>query len=168
MKNNMPHHERPTAIYRTTISITLHELIFVAAATFFGYLIFKTDVLWVQILEGILALSLLVIGLNLLKHMKDRIIVAPSHLTLMRTLTNTKSGKQFVPKVVHIQWTDIKDISSDLDIQVTGTVIVTKNVYITLRNGTKYCIDPELYDVFFLERKLKAFWIRYGRKHQPR
>ena len=116
---------------------------------------------------GILALSLVVVGINFLKYTKDRIIVTPNHLSLMNSIKTT-ANKQSVSKVVHLPWADIKGISSDFNIQVTSRVSVTKNVFVTLRDGTQYCIDPELYDVFFLERKLKAFWIQYGRKHQPK
>ena len=53
MKNKFPH-ENPVAVYRTTISIILFEIMYLAAAMGCGYIVFQIDVLWAQLLLGFL------------------------------------------------------------------------------------------------------------------
>ena len=57
-----------------------------------------------------------------------------------------------------LPWGDIKDISPNYGIKLTN---LQKQVIVTLRSGTQYFIDSNLYDVFFLERKLKTHWHRF-------
>lgn len=162
----MLYDERPTAVYRTTISTIILELLYVAGAAFFIYVMLycDTDTIWVQIFLGLIALMALAGCIYPLKHRKDRIIVTPGHLSIMNTSVKKKDGKWSGSKKAQISWYDIKEIHSSLDVSITNRVSITKQIFVTLRNGTQYCIDPDIYDVFFLELKLKEFLAEYGRK----
>jgi hypothetical protein len=99
---------------------------------------------------------------HILRHTHDRIIVTPSHLSLTNVEARSKQEKWKTVKNAILPWGNIKDISPDYDIKITKSVIIQKQVIVTLRNNTKYYIDSDLYDVFFLENKLKAHWHRFS------
>ena len=163
MKHTLPH-EKPVAVYRTTISIILFEILYLAAAIGCGYIVFQIDVLWAQLLLGFLAVMILWACRDLLKYRNDRIVVTPSHLSLPNVETRTKKGKHTLARKAIIPWHDIKDISFTIDVKKSNSVRIRKLVFVILNDKTQYTIDAELYDVFFLERKLKSFWQQYGKK----
>ncbi len=163
MKHTLPH-EKPVAVYRTTISIILFEILYLAAAIGCGYIVFQIDVLWAQLLLGFLAVMILWACVDLLKYRNDRIVVTPSHLSLPNVETRTKKGKHTLARKAIILWHDIKDISFTIDVKKSNSVRIRKLVFVILNDKTQYTIDAELYDVFFLERKLKSFWQQYGKK----
>ena len=164
MKHTLPH-EKPVAVYRTTISIILFEILYLAAAIGCGYIVFQIDVLWAQLLLGSLAVMILWACGHLLKYRNDRIVVTPDHLSIPHVETKTKQGKNISSTQATLPWVKIKDISSNIDIHTTNTIRVEKKISIILHNGTRYTIDSELYDVIFLERKLKSFWFQFTKKH---
>lgn len=164
MKNKLPH-ENPVAVYRTTISIILFEIMYLAAAMGCGYIVFQIDVLWAQLLLGFLAVMILWACRDLLKYRNDRIVVTPSHLSLPNVDTRTKMGKESITAKAIIPWYKIKDIKVNFNITSTNRVNIQKKVLVILCNETIYSIDSYMYDVFFLKRKLKAFWQQFNKKH---
>lgn len=156
MESNL-NKEQPVAVYKTTVSIILYELIYWGVIALFVYVVFVIDVLWAQILLGVCIAFALWGCVLLLRHTKDRIIITPKQLTLMNIYSKTKQGKWSFASKADIPWNKIKDITSEFDIQIYSRVNIHKEVLVTLYNGTQYCIDSDLYDVFFLERKLNAF-----------
>jgi hypothetical protein len=163
MKHTLPH-EKPVAVYRTTISIILFEILYLAAAIGCGYIVFQIDVLWAQLLLGFLAVMILWACRDLLKYRNDRIVVTPSHLSFPNVETRTKKGKHTFARKVIIPWHDIKDITFTINVEKPNSVRIRKLVFVILNDKMQYTIDAELYDVFFLERKLKSFWQQYGKK----
>ena len=130
-----------------------------------GYALFSTDVLLAQILLGFIIAALAVDCLWLLKHTKDCIVVTPHSLAITNIYTKTKHGKWHTTKTVDIPWCIIADIAPNLEVfNSAGSFIPHKTTVVTLRNGTIYCIEDDYYDVFFLTRKLKAFWKEFEKK----
>ena len=158
-------HEKPVAVYRTTVSIILYEVMYLAFAAGCVYVIFLLDELWGQLLLGILVVTLLWLGVDLLKYLNDRIVVTPSHLSLPNVDTRTKMGKESITAKAIIPWYKIKDIKVNFNITSTNRVNIQKKVLVILCNETIYSIDSDLYDVLFLERKLKAYWLQFNKKH---
>lgn len=157
--------EHPVAVYKTTVSIILYEILYLGVSALFVYIILSTKILWAQILSGVCATLLLVACIQTLKHAKGRIVVTQRNLTLTNIYTKTKHGKWRNARKVDIPWHDIIDFYSDFDIYMTYSFInIHKKVMVKLRNGTRYCIDSDLYDVFFLKRKLKTFWKEFDKK----
>ena len=76
----------------------------------------------------------------------------------------SKQEKHAVVQKVIIPWHNIEDINYTIEVEGNGKISIQRRVYIVLRNKTKYIIDPDFYDVFFLGRKLKSFWQQYGEK----
>ena len=155
-------HNHPVAVYHTTISILLHMVLYVAIIAMFTYCLMKVDYLGAQLLFGTLIAAMILPIVHILRHTHDRIIVTSSHLSLTNVEARSKQEKWKTVKKAILPWSNIKDISPDYEIKITKSVIIQKQVIVTLRNNTKYYIDSDLYDVFFLENKLKAHWHRFS------
>ena len=152
-------------VYKTTVSIIFLELMRIGFIALLGYALFSVDVLWAQILIGFMIVALAVDCLQILKHTKDRIVVTPHSLVLTNLYTKTKHGKWHTTKTVDIPWNKIADIAPSMEFyNSAGSFFPHKTTVVTLRNGTLYCIEDDYYDVFFLTRKLKAFWKEFGKK----
>ena len=165
MKNKS--HKRPTAVYRTTVSILLYMVLYLAIIALFTSIIVLSDNLAAKLVSGALALAMILLIVHTLRHTKDRIVVTPSHLSLTNITTRSKHGDWKTVQKAILPWGDIKDISPNYGIKLTN---LQKQVIVTLRSGTQYFIDSDLYDVLFLEHKLKSHWRRYrnlGKTRQP-
>ena len=158
---NRKPHERPTTVYRTTVSIILYMVLYVALTTLFLYIMMKADGMDAKLVSGALALAMILPIVHTLRHTKDRIVVTPSHLSLTNITTRSKHGDWKTVQKAILPWGDIKDISPNYDIKLTNHLTIQKQVTVTLRSGTQYFIDSDLYDVLFLEHKLKSHWRRY-------
>ena len=156
MKNKS--HKRPTAVYRTTVSILLYMVLYLAIIALFTSIIVLSDNLAAKLVSGALALAMILLIVHTLRHTKDRIVVTPSHLSLTNITTRSKHGDWKTVQKAILPWGDIKDISPNYGIKLTN---LQKQVIVTLRSGTQYFIDSDLYDVLFLEHKLKSHWRRY-------
>ena len=156
MKNKS--HKRPTAVYRTTVSILLYMVLYLAIIALFTSIIVLSDNLAAKLVSGALALAMILPIVHTLRHTKDRIVVTPSHLSLTNITTRSKHGDWKTVQKAILPWGDIKDISPNYGIKLTN---LQKQVIVTLRSGTQYFIDSDLYDVLFLEHKLKSHWRRY-------
>ena len=160
-------HKRPTAVYRTTVSILLYMVLYVAIIALFTSIIVLSDNLAAKLVSGAMALVMILPIINTLRHTKDRIVVTPSHLSLTNITTRSKHGDWKTVQKAILPWGDIKDISPNYGITLTN---LQKQVIVTLRSGTQYFIDSDLYDVLFLEHKLKSHWRRFrnlGKTKQP-
>ncbi len=151
-------HKRPTAVYRTTVSILLYMVLYVAIIALFTSIIVLSDNLAAKLVSGAMALVMILPIVHTLRHTKDRIVVTPSHLSLTNITTRSKHGDWKTVQKAMLPWGDIKDISPNYGITLTN---LQKQVIVTLRSGTQYFIDSDLYDVLFLEHKLKSHWRRF-------
>lgn len=159
MKNKS--HKRPTAVYRTTVSILLYMVLYLAIIALFTSIIVLSDNLAAKLVSGALALVMILPIVHTLRHTKDRIVVTPSHLSLNNITTRSKQGDWKTVQKAILPWGDIKDISPNYDIKLTNHLTIQKQVTVTLHSGTQYFIDSDLYDVLFLEHKLKSHWRRF-------
>ena len=151
-------HKRPTAVYRTTVSILLYMVLYLAIIALFTSIIVLSDSLAAKLVSGAMALAMILPIVHTLRHTKDRIVVTPSHLSLTNIATRSKQGDWKTVQKAILPWGDIKDISPNYGIKLTN---LQKQVIVTLRSGTQYFIDSDLYDVLFLEHKLKSHWRRF-------
>ena len=151
-------HKRPTAVYRTTVSILLHMVLYVAIIALLTGIIVLSDSLAAKLVSGALALAMILLIVHTLRHTKDRIVITSSYLSLTNITTRSKRGEWKTVQKAMLPWGDIKDISPNYGIKLTN---LQKQVIVTLRSGTQYFIDSDLYDVLFLEHKLKSHWRRF-------
>lgn len=156
MKNKS--HKRPTAVYRTTVSILLYMVLYLAIIALFTSIIVLSDNLAAKLVSGAMALVMILPIVHTLRHTKDRIVITSSHLSLTNIATRSKRGEWKTVQKAILPWGDIKDISPNYGIKLTN---LQKQVIVTLRSGTQYFIDSDLYDVLFLEHKLKSHWRRF-------
>ena len=156
MKNKS--HKRPTAVYRTTVSILLYMVLYLAIIALFTSIIVLSDNLAAKLVSGAMALVMILPIVHTLRHTKDRIVVTPSHLSLTNITTRSKHGDWKTVQKAMLPWGDIKDISPNYGIKLTN---LQKQVIVTLRSGTQYFIDSDLYDVLILDHKLKSHWRRF-------
>ena len=164
---NNKSHKRPTAVYRTTVSILLYMVLYLAIIALFTSIIVLSDNLAAKLVSGALALVMILPIVHTLRHTKDRIVITSSYLSLTNITTRSKRGEWKTVQKAMLPWGDIKDISPNYGITLTN---LQKQVIVTLRSGTQYFIDSDLYDVLFLEHKLKSHWRRYrnlGKTKQP-
>lgn len=161
-------HIRPAAIYKTHVSILFQLLLYGAVIAVFVLPIIYSDVLWAKILSGVVIAFLLWDAVHLLRYWNDRIIVSPAHLSIPHVDKKTRNGEWGEVDKAVIPWNDIRDISSQFNVHIANRVCIQKKVIIRLKGGILYSIDSDLYDVFFLERKLKAFWHKYSNSHPSR
>ncbi|MBR5353634.1 MAG: hypothetical protein IK126_07950 [Bacteroidales bacterium] len=154
-------HERPAAVYRTTVSILLYMVLYLAIIALFTSIIVLSDNLAAKLVSAALALVMILPIVHTLRHTKDRIVVTSSHLSLTNITTRSKQGEWKTVQKAILPWGDIKDISPNYDIKLTNHLTIQKQVTVTLRSGTQYFIDSDLYDVLFLEHKLKSHWRRF-------
>ena len=165
MKNKS--HKRPTAVYRTTVSILLYMVLYLAIIALFTSIIVLSDSLADKLVSGAMALVMILPIVHTLRHTKDRIVITSSYLSLTNITTRSKRGDWKTVQKAILPWGDIKDISPNYGIKLTN---LQKQVIVTLRSDTQYFIDSDLYDVLFLEHKLKSHWRRYrnlGKTRQP-
>ncbi len=151
-------HKRPTAVYRTTVSILLYMVLYLAIIALFTSIIVLSDNLAAKLVSGAMALVMILPIVHTLRHTKDRIVITSSYLSLTNITTRSKRGDWKTVQKAILPWGDIKDISPNYGIKLTN---LQKQVIVTLRSGTQYFIDSDLYDVLFLEHKLKSHWRRF-------
>ncbi len=151
-------HKRPAAVYRTTVSILLYMVLYLAIIALFTSIIVLSDNLAAKLVSGAMALVMILPIVHTLRHTKDRIVITSSYLSLTNITTRSKRGDWKTVQKAILPWGDIKDISPNYGIKLTN---LQKQVIVTLRSDTQYFIDSDLYDVFFLEHKLKSHWRRF-------
>lgn len=133
-------------------------VLYLAIIALFTSIIVLSDNLAAKLVSGAMALVMILPIVHTLRHTKDRIVVTPSHLSLTNITTRSKQGDWKTVQKAILPWGDIKDISPNYGIKLTN---LQKQLIVTLRSDTQYFIDSDLYDVLFLEHKLKSHWRRY-------
>ena len=118
MKNKS--HKRPTAVYRTTVSILLYMVLYLAIIALFTSIIVLSDNLAAKLVSGAMALVMILPIVHTLRHTKDRIVVTPSHLSLTNITTRSKQGDWKTVQKAILPWGDIKDISPNYGIKLTN------------------------------------------------
>ncbi len=82
------------------------------------------------------------------------------HLTISQCFKQTKSGDWAPVKNVKLQWRDINYIKAKWERPTSKSI--RKNVLVSAGKKDVYLIDPDIYDVFFLEKKLQKYQRQYG------
>ncbi|MBO7576317.1 MAG: hypothetical protein J6T03_02495, partial [Bacteroidales bacterium] len=72
----------------------------------------------------------------------------------------TKSGDWAPVKNVKLQWRDINYIKAQWERPTSKSI--RKDVLVSAGKKDVYLIDPDIYDVFFLEKKLQKYQRQYG------
>ena len=156
---------RPIKVYKTTVSIIMIMVLYIGFILLAGWLI-----IWAFRLKDIQSLILIlcsgVFMFFFVKQMvyyvgyrKDRIVITERHLMVSHCLRQTKKGTWVEAKNVKIPWGSINDIYARWENPTPKSI--RKNVFVSVGKDALYMIDPDVYDVFFLERKLRNYHCQY-------
>ncbi len=145
-------HTKPVKIYKSTISTVIYVLFFSAGIAFCIWVAisnFNNDApSWIMVLA---------LG-GMARH--EKIVITEQLLTISQCVKQTKSGDWAPVKNVKLQWRDINHIKAQWERPTSKSI--RKNVLVSAGKKDVYMIDPDIFDVFFLEKKLKKYHQQYG------
>ena len=139
----------PVKVYKSTISCVMYVLLFSAGIAFCIWVAisnFNNDApSWIMVLAlGGMA----------------KIVITEQLLTISQCFKQTKSGDWAPVKNVKLQWRDINYIKAQWERPTSKSI--RKDVLVSAGKKDVYLIDPDIYDVFFLEKKLQKYQRQYG------
>ena len=140
----------PVKVYKSTISCVMYVLLFSAGIAF---------CIWVAISNfNNDAPSWIMIYYIRCRH--EKIVITEQLLTISQCFKQTKSGDWAPVKNVKLQWRDINHIKAQWERPTSKSI--RKDVLVSAGKKDVYLIDPDIYDVFFLEKKLQKYQRQYG------
>ena len=143
-------HTKLVKIYKSTISCVMGVLLFSAGIAF---------CIWVAIsnFNNDAPSWIMVLALGC-RH--EKIVITEQLLTISQCVKQTKNGDWAPVKNVQIPWIDINHIKAQWERPTSKSI--RKNVLVSAGKKDVYLIDPDIYDVFFLEKKLQKYQRQYG------
>lgn len=154
---------RRVKVYRTWWSVAMMSLPPVGLAAFFLYALFAVDVQWwFWVLMLSVVAGLLYMSVTWLRHVGDRIEVFDRGLHLTWAERRREGGEWVAVGDVWLGWRDIKAFSKTSE--TDNIPLFTRRwIWLHAAGGIVYRITPDLYDTFFLERKLREYRLMFGR-----
>lgn len=154
---------RRVKVYRTWWSVAMMSLPPVGLAAFFLYALFKVDVQWwFWVLMLSMVAGLLYMSVTWLRHVGDRIEVFDRGLHLTWAERRREGDKWAAERNVWLGWRDIKAFSKTSETNIIP-LFTRRWIWLHAAGGIVYRITPDLYDTFFLERKLREYRLMFGR-----
>ena len=160
-------HTKPVKIYKSTISTEIYVLFFSAGIAFCIWVAisnFNNDApSWIMVLAlGGMAVACVNQMIYYIRCRHEKIVITEQYLSISQCVKQTRDGDWIPVKNVKIQWTDINHISAQWERPTSKSI--RKNVLVNAGKKDTYLIDPDIFDVFFLEKKLQNYHNQYGRK----
>ena len=160
----------PVKVYKSTISCVMGVLLFSAGIAFCIWVAisnFNNDALsWIMVLAlGGMAVACVNQMIYYIRCRHERIVITEQHLIISQCVKQTDSRGWKPVKNVQISWKDINYIMAQWEHPTSKSI--RKNVLVSVRKRGKeevYLIDPDIFDVFFLEKKLQKYQQQYGTK----
>ena len=125
---------------------------------------FNNDALsWIMVLAlGGMAVACVNQMIYYIRCRHEQIIITEQSLIISQCVQETKNGDWKPVKNVKIPWTDIDYIIAQWERPTSKSI--RKNVLVSAGKKETYLIDPDIFDVFFLEKKLQNYHRQYSRK----
>ena len=125
---------------------------------------FNNDALsWIMVLAlGGMAVACVNQMIYYIRCRHEQIIITEQSLIISQCVQETKNGDWKPVKNVKIPWTDIDYIIAQWERPTSKSI--RKNVLVSAGKRETYLIDPDIFDVFFLEKKLQNYHRQYSRK----
>ena len=160
-------HTKPVKIYKSTISCVMYVLLFSAGIAFCIWVAisnFNNDApSWIMVLAlGGMAVACVNQMIYYIRCRHEQIIITEQSLIISQCVQETKNGDWKPVKNVKIPWTDIDYIIAQWERPTSKSI--RKNVLVSAGKRETYLIDPDIFDVFFLEKKLQNYHRQYSRK----
>ena len=161
------YHPKPVKIYKSTISCVMYVLLFSAGIAFCIWVAisnFNNDALsWIMVLAlGGMAVACVNQMIYYIRCRHEKIVITEQSLIISQCVQETKNGDWKPVKNVKIPWTDIDYIIAQWERPTSKSI--RKNVLVSAGKKETYLIDPDIFDVFFLEKKLQNYHRQYSRK----
>ena len=158
-------HTKPVKIYKSTISCVMYVLLFSAGIAFCIWVAisnFNNDApSWIMVLAlGGMAVACVNQMIYYIRCRHERIVITEQLLIISQCVKQTKNGDWAPVKNVQIPWIDINHIKAQWERPTSKSI--RKNVLVSAGKKDVYLIDPDIYDVFFLEKKLQKYQRQYG------
>ena len=157
----------PVKVYKSTISCVMGVLLFSAGIAFCIWVAisnFNNDALsWIMVLAlGGMAVACVNQMIYYIRCRHEKIVITEHHLGISQCVKQTRDGGWTAVKNVKISWTNINYIIAQWERPTSKSI--RKNVLVSAGKNDTYLIDPDIFDVFFLEKKLQNYYNQYGRK----
>lgn len=152
---------RLVKVYRTMVSVGLMALLPIGLAAALLYALLMGDARWWHWM--ILSIGIIVslyFAFTWLRHIGDRILIFEKGVLLTKAERRTKDNKREMARDEYIPWRDIRRFVRTKEWVTAGMSFrhVRRWIWIYTRGGNAYRISPDLYDTFFLEKKLRGWW----------
>ena len=157
----------PVKVYKSTISCVMYVLLFSAGIAFCIWVAisnFNNDALsWIMVLAlGVMAVACVNQMIYYIRCRHEKIVITEQYLSISQCVKQTRDGDWIPVKNVKISWSDINYIIAQWERPTSKSI--RKNVLVNAGKKDTYLIDPDIFDVFFLEKKLQKYHNQYGRK----
>ena len=157
----------PVKVYKSTISCVMYVLLFSAGIAFCIWVAisnFNNDApSWIMVLAlGGMAVACVNQMIYYIRCRHEKIVITEQSLIISQCVQETKNGDWKPVKNVKIPWTDIDYIIAQWERPTSKSI--RKNVLVSAGKKETYLIDPDIFDVFFLEKKLQNYHRQYSRK----
>lgn len=158
---------RPVKVYKTTISTVIYVIFFTILIAFCVWVI-VSEFSWILLIcMGIMACFCINQMIYYIRCRHEQIVITEQLLIISQCVKETKDGNWTPVKNVKLSWKNINHISAQWEHPTSKSI--RKNVLVSVGRNNKetYLIDPDIFDVFFLERRLEEFRQKYGNPSTP-
>jgi len=157
----------PVKVYKTTISTVIGVVFFTILIAFCVWVVVSSFSWILLICMGIMACACIEQMVYYIRCRHEQIIITEQLLIISQCVKETKDGNWAPVKDVKIPWKNINYISAQWEHPTPKSI--RKNVLVSVGKYKKetYLIDPDIFDVFFLERRLQEYQQKYGNTGAP-
>ncbi len=154
---------KPIKVYKSTISAVMYVLLYSVMIAFIVWVVVSTFSWIMLICMGIMAYFCIKQMAYYIRCRHEKIVITERFLSISQCVKQTRDGDWIPVKNVKLPWTNIDFIIAQWERPTSKSI--RKNVLVSAGKNRKkelYLIDPDIYDVFFLEKKLQGYLSQYG------
>ena len=158
------HHTAPVKEYKTTISTMIGVGLYASFIALLVWIIIAAFSWLMLLCTGMLACFF---GKQMVYYFRcrhEKIVITEQQLAVTQCVKQTCDGDWIPVKNIKIPWDNINYIAAQWEHPTSKSI--RKNVLVGTKKKDTYLIDPDIFDVFFLEKKLQDYHHLYGNKRQ--
>ena len=153
----------PVKVYKSTIRAVIGVVFFTALIAILVWVVVSTFSWIMLICMGIMVFVCFKQMVYYIRCRHEKIVITERFLIISQCVKQTHAGDWIPVKNVKLPWTNIDFIIAQWERPTSKSI--RKNVLVSAGKNRKkelYLIDPDIYDVFFLEKKLQGYLCQYG------
>ena len=154
---------KPIKVYKSTISAVIGVILYTAIIAILVWVVVSAFSWIMLILMGGMAYPFIKQMIYYIRCRHEQIVITERHLFISQCVKQTRDGDWVPMKDVQLPWSSINNITAQWEHPTSKSI--RKNVLVRVgRNKKKelYMIDPDIFDLFFLERKLQDYLRQFG------